>query len=76
MSIPILSIDAAYDNPLLERENQYTIASANNPSEVLDYSFQIGEENNLRISGFTDINAQGYGLIETINQIFIFIAYN
>ncbi|MGB3535984.1 MAG: Ig-like domain-containing protein [Microcoleaceae cyanobacterium] len=69
MSIPIQSINASYENLPENQEDQYTAASTFDPDDVINYDFQVGEENNLRISGFTDANGENYTLIETINQI-------
>ncbi len=69
MSIPILSIDATYDNLPENQDDQYTAGTINDPNEIIEYDFQVGDENNLIISGFTDVNNQEYTLIETINQI-------
>ncbi|MEA5522287.1 cadherin repeat domain-containing protein, partial [Limnoraphis robusta] len=69
MTTPIKDIIAVYDNLPENTEDQYTAQEVNFPRKTFNHDFQVGEENNLIIQGFTNNQDQTYDLLSFVDQI-------
>ncbi|MEL7037340.1 MAG: cadherin repeat domain-containing protein, partial [Cyanobacteria bacterium J06592_8] len=69
MTIPIQNLIATYDNLPENTEDQYTAQEVNPPQNTLTHDFQVGDENNLQITGFTSTLSENYDLLSFVDQI-------
>ncbi len=69
MPLSIQNLIASYDNLPNNTEDQYTATEVNLPNNSLDHDFQVGEDNNLVITGFQDNAGDDYNLVSFIDTI-------
>ncbi len=65
----IKEIIASYDNLPKTNSDQYSESEVNSPNQSYEHDFQVGEENNLRITGFIDAADQEYNLVAAVDQV-------
>ncbi len=65
----IQEIVAAYDKLPADNSSSYSTTDVNNTDLAYDYNFQVGEENNLKITSFFDTADQEYNLVKTVDRV-------